>query len=110
MGDWRLLPSMRVGGMLALSTIFNYKPVGEPRPTGEERFLRTSRATPIFVRMPRVLDDTSQDSAAISFYYGNEAVFENQVYSISSGAIDLNIGSELNEACNRRDGPAFRYY
>lgn len=84
-----------VGGLLAISTIFNFKPVGEPRPTGEERFLRAS-GTRIYSDTTSI-NTTRQDSAAISFYYGDQPVFENQVYNISSGTIDLNMGVELND-------------
>ncbi|MDR8391039.1 caspase family protein [Aliifodinibius sp. S!AR15-10] len=84
-----------VGGLLAVSSIFNFKPVGEPRPTGEERFLRTS-GTQIRTDTTQ-LNETGRDSAVVNIFYDGRPVAENQRYAISSGQMNIDLGSSLSQ-------------
>ncbi len=84
-----------VGGLLTLGTAFNFKPVGEPRPTGEERHLRTT-GTQVKVDTAQIAE-TNQDSAIVNIFYDNEPVASNQRYVINRGRIDVPLGSSLSD-------------
>lgn len=84
-----------VGGLLAISTAFNFKPSGDPRPTGEERFLRTS-GTQIKTDTTQV-SNARHDSATVSVYYSGHTVAENQRYGLSDGRMNVDLGTMLSE-------------
>ncbi|MFH5832390.1 caspase family protein [Halalkalibaculum sp. DA3122] len=85
-----------VGGLLVLSSTLNFKPDGEPRPTGEERFLRTS-GWQIKTDTARV-SSAEHDSATINIYYNGDAITEQQRYGLSNGQINVDLGSVLSAA------------
>lgn len=63
-----------VGAMLAASGFLNMKAVGEPRPTGEERYLRKS-GTVLQVDTSRVQNEVSE-KASVSVQFGDITIHE----------------------------------
>lgn len=83
-----------VGGLLAISGFLNMKPVGDPRPTGEERFLRSTGTT---VKMDTVEAAENADAlASIIVRHNGNIIFEED-RNFSSGSIDITLASKLNE-------------
>lgn len=82
-----------LGGIIALSSVANMEPDGEPRPTGEERFLRQTGT--------RIVKDTVQvtnpiqDSVSVDIRYGGREVIRNRAYDLSGGALDIDLGPPL---------------
>lgn len=82
-----------LGGIIALSSAANLKPDGEPRPTGEERFLRQT-GTRTVVDTVQVTNPI-QDSAMVDISYGDQRVVENRSVDVSGGTIEIELGLPL---------------
>lgn len=82
-----------LGGIIALSSVANMKPDGEPRPTGEERFLRQTGT--------RIVKDTVQvnapvqTTALVDVFYGERPVIQGRSYDISNGGLEIELGVPL---------------
>lgn len=81
------------GVILGLSGFLNMKPVGEPRTTGEERFLRTT-GTHAEVDTVQAADNLEK-FADVRILYGDELVSENNLQPIESGLLEVELGSAL---------------
>lgn len=81
------------GVLLGLSAFLNMKPSGDPRPTDEERFLRT---TGFFVEADTVqAADTSSYTADVQISYGDEVISENNNQQIEDGLLEVEVGGVL---------------
>ena len=81
------------GGLLALSGFLNMKPVGEPRDTGEEQFLRKT-GTILQTDTLRV-NSPGPRQADVAIIYGDRMVSEELELPLKSGLLDINLGSTL---------------
>ncbi len=83
------------GALFALSGFLNMKPVGEPRPTGEERFLRsTGNIVNIdTVRIQQPVDAT----ADLEVRFNDRVIFTEAGRKLTSGQIEIPLASKLNE-------------
>ncbi|HET6528022.1 MAG TPA: caspase family protein [Balneolaceae bacterium] len=81
------------GALLAVSGIFNMKPVGEPRPTGEERFLRQ---TGTVVKVDTVnVQEPVVNTASIRIHYQDQVLFDDAKHSFSSGRLEIPLADKL---------------
>lgn len=84
-----------VGALLAVSGFLNMKPVEEPRPTGEERYLRNTGST---IRTDTVRAGEKIDAtASISVRHNGRLIFEEQNRDLSNGSLNIALGGKLNE-------------
>lgn len=82
-----------VGGLMLASGFLNMKPVGEPRPTGEERYLRTTGTT---TEIDTVKTDAEIDtSASVYMLYNDLIIFEENNQSFSNGKLNIPVGKTL---------------
>ncbi|PAU93809.1 hypothetical protein CK503_09035 [Aliifodinibius salipaludis] len=83
-------------GTLMLATGFlNMNPVGEPRPTGEERYLRSTGTT---IEIDTVKTDAEIDtSASVYMLYNDLIIFEEPKQNINNGTLNIPIGNALND-------------
>lgn len=79
--------------LMAGSGFMNMKPVGEPRPTGEERFLRTIGTVTEFDTL--AVDNTESQSARIDIWYGSQKLAEDEERQIKGGELNINLGGLL---------------
>lgn len=80
--------------IIAGAGLVNMKPSGEPRQTGEERFLRK---TGTFIERDTVqIQNTKTDSALIDIWYGQRRLVENESQNFREGELTINIGGLLN--------------
>lgn len=83
------------GVLMAASGFLNMKPVGEPRPTGEERYLRSSGTV--------VQTDTMQTggqtdiTTSVTVYHDAEIIFEENDRKFSNGELRVSLAGTLNE-------------
>src|SRR5699024_7922724 len=91
------------GGLLALSGFLNMKPVGEPRDTGEEQFLRKTGTT----RQTDTLEVNSSEGkqADVAVIYGDRMVSEELNLPLRSGLLEFNLGSTLGTLGIRGSNP-----
>lgn len=84
-----------VGGIIGLSGLLNMKPVGDPRPTGEERFLRRTGS--------HVETDTVQvmpnetDTARVTVTYNKRTLVDDALRSFDSEVLELSLGSFMGD-------------
>ncbi|WP_445665054.1 caspase family protein [Fodinibius sp. AD559] len=84
-----------VGALMLASGFLNMKPVGEPRPTGEERYKRTTGTT---IKVDTVKADAKVDtSASVYMLYNDLIIFEETNQNISNGLLKIPIGNALND-------------
>ncbi|HEX6981818.1 MAG TPA: caspase family protein [Balneolaceae bacterium] len=82
------------GALLAVSGIFNMKPVGEPRPTGEERFLRQ---TGTVIKIDTVnVQEPAATTASVKIHYRDEVIFDDSKFNFSSGQLEIPLADKLN--------------
>lgn len=83
------------GAFLALSGFLNMKPVGEPRPTGEERFLRSTGSVVNVdtVRVQQPVDATAE----VEVRFDDRVIFTEAGRSLTSNQIEIPLASKLNE-------------
>lgn len=80
------------GGLMALSGFLNLKPVGEPRPTGEDRLLRS---TGTFTEVDTVeASDTTDYSVDVTVSYGGDVISETQ-QPVEDGQVEIDLGNPL---------------
>lgn len=82
------------GALFIASGFLNMKPVGNPRPTGEERYLRSTGTTTVVDTL-----DTDQDSstlASIVVRHNEKVVFSKEQRTFS-GKLEITLGNELEE-------------
>lgn len=83
------------GTLLALSGFLNMKPVGKPRPTGEERYLRPTGST---VKVDTLEVKQSKDaSASITVQYKNKVIFEEEHHPFKAGHLEIPLANKLSE-------------
>lgn len=79
--------------IIAGAGLMNLKPSGDPRETGEERFLRK---TGTYIEQDTLqVENTSGDSASIGIWYGQEKLVENENRDFNNGELTINLGSLL---------------
>jgi len=83
------------GGMLTLFSIISVNPEGEPRPTGEQRFLRKT-GSHIEVDTVQV-EQPESDEAFVTIEYGEKVIIDNTPYQLNDGLLQIDLGSPLNE-------------
>ncbi|MGD8427676.1 MAG: caspase family protein [Balneolaceae bacterium] len=83
------------GMLLALSGFLNMKAVGDPRPTGEERYLRS---TGNVTKIDTVdVEDPVSAKASITVMYGKKVIFEENGRPFSSGKLEIPLAGKLSE-------------
>ena len=90
-----------IGGILGLSGFLNMKPVGEPRFTGEERYLRETGTFVETDTMQVAVDSTYQAQVSVSM--NDSLLINKETRNVSSGILEINLANVLN-AINI-DGP-----
>lgn len=84
-----------LGGVMLASGFLNMKPVSEPRPTGEERYMRSTGDT---VAVDTVKAGMQPDtSASVYMLYNDLIVYEEHNRSITDGKLDIPVGNILND-------------
>lgn len=81
------------GALLAVTGIFNMKPVDEPRPTGEERFLRQT-GTVVKVDTVNVQEPVA-NTASVRILFRNEVIFDDAKHDFSSGRLEIPLADKL---------------
>lgn len=90
-----------ISALMLASGFLNMKPVGEPRPTGEERYKRTTGTT---VEVDTVKADAQIDTtASVYMLYNDLIIFEESNQDITNGVLNIPIGNVLNNL--RLSGP-----
>lgn len=79
--------------LIAGSGFLNMKPVGEPRQTGEERFLR--RTGSLVQQDTLQVSETTDHSAEISIWYGESRLLDRENREIREGELNINLGGIL---------------
>jgi hypothetical protein len=92
------------GGLLALSGFLSMKPVGEPRKTGEERYLRKTGAALITDTLK--VTQTGDRNVSIRLLYGDTVIYDEQDRPIHSGLLEINLANHLNALNIRGSNPA----
>lgn len=83
-----------VGTVLVASGFLNMKPVGEPRPTGEERYLRSSGQT---VQVDTVqVNQEVNETAAVTIQYGDINIYNGENLPIDNGRLQVPLAEKLN--------------
>lgn len=86
--------SLNIAALLMASSGFmNMKPVGEPRPTGEERFLRSTGAMTEVDTLS--VNNTEGETAAVSIWYGNLNLIDSEERLITDGELNITLGNLL---------------
>lgn len=81
------------GGLLGLAGFLNMKPTGEPRFTGEERFLRNTGS---FVETDTVqIQQDSTYQAEVSVTYGDSTLINSEPRNLNSGLLEINLANIL---------------
>ena len=84
-----------LGVLLGTAGFLNMKPVGEPRPTGEERYLRNTGMT--------VKTDTTSvtgnidSTASVTVTHNGELIYEDQNREITDGGVEISLAGKLND-------------
>lgn len=92
-----------MGAFMLASGFLNMKPIGDPRPTGEERYLRSTGTT---VEVDTVQADTEVDtSASVYMLYNDLIIFEEHNQIITNGSLNIPVGSILNNLKLSGQGP-----
>jgi len=82
-----------VGTLLALSGFLNMKPVGDPRPTDEEKYLRTTGHT---VVVDTVETHTQQNlQASVNVRYDNRVLVQDENRAVTNGTLEIPLGNPL---------------
>jgi len=79
--------------LMAASGFMNMKPVGEPRPTGEERFLRTTDYVTELDTL--AIDNTEGQTANVDIRYGTQRLVVNEERPIEGGELNISLGGIL---------------
>lgn len=83
-----------ISALMLASGFLNMKPVGEPRPTGEERY---KRATGTTTQIDSIKADAKVDtSASVYMLYNDLIIFEDSNQDIPDGMLNIPIGNVLN--------------
>lgn len=86
--------SLNVAAVLMTGSGFmNMKPVGEPRPTGEERFLRTTGYVTELDTL--AVDDTEGQTAIVDIRYGTQRLVIDEERPIEGGELNIGLGGLL---------------
>lgn len=84
-----------VGALMLASGFLNMKPVDEPRPTGEERYLRNTGTT---IKVDTLQTDTDIDSlASVYMLYNDLVIYEDVDEQIRDGKLEIPLGNALEE-------------
>lgn len=79
--------------LIAGAGFMNMKPVGDPRPTGEERFLRK---TGVLIQQDTLqAENTPTQTAHIDIWYGDNKLMSEESRSLRGGELDINLGGLL---------------
>lgn len=83
------------GALLAISGFMNMKPVGDPRPTGEERFLRKS-GTATRIDTVKSSEDV-QPITSIGVKHNGKLIFEGKNRDFTGGTLEIPLAGKLND-------------
>ncbi len=92
-----------VGAALIASGFLNMKPVGEPRPTGEERYLRSS-GEDIRIDTTKVSEEISA-GVSLTIQYGDITIYEENDRPVTNGQVEIPLAEKLNELQLRGPSP-----
>lgn len=90
------------GGLLALTAFLNMKPVGEPRPTGEERYLRKTGS---LVSTDTLQINTTEQTADVDIFYGDQLVRQEVDVPLPAGLLNIDLGTAMNSVSISGDNP-----
>jgi len=91
------------GALLAISGFLNMKPVGEPRPTGEEQYLRQ---TDSIVKVDTVdVKQAKNASASITMQYKGKVIFEEKDRPFKSGHLEIPLANKLSDIPLQGENP-----
>lgn len=79
--------------IIAGAGLMNLKPSGDPRQTGEERFLRKTGS--FIERDTMQVQNTKVDSALIDIWYGRNRLVESESQNFREGELTINLGGLL---------------
>lgn len=79
--------------IMAGAGLANMKPEGDPRLTGEERFLRNSGS--ITQQDTVQVENSSENSAVVNIWYGNNKLLDSENRNLQSGELSINLGGIL---------------
>lgn len=83
-----------VGVLLAASGFLNMKAVGEPRPTGEERFLRNS-GNAVKVDTAKA-DKNIDETVRVGIRYNDRMILEEE-RNVTGGSVEIGLAGRLND-------------
>lgn len=83
------------GAALVLSGFLNMKPVGEPRATGEERYLRDTGS--VIETDTSSVTGTPREGAAVSVTYDGRTILEEGSREITSGTLEIQLANILDD-------------
>ncbi len=90
------------GSLLVLTAFLNMKPVGEPRPTGEERYLRRTGS---LVSTDTLQINTTEQTADVDIFYGDQLVRQEVDTPMPSGLLNIDLGSAMNSVSISGNSP-----
>ncbi len=79
--------------IIAGASLINMKPEGEPRETGEERFLRKTGT--VIQQDTLQVDNPATDVAAVSIWYGDIKLVDQDNRNLQNGDLNINLGGLL---------------
>ena len=79
--------------IIAGAGLMNMKPEGEPRQTGEERFLRKTGT--VIQQDTLQIDNPANDVATISIWYGDTKLIDQENRNLQNGDLNINLGGLL---------------
>lgn len=79
--------------IIAGAGLINMKPKGEPRQTGEERFLRKTGT--VIQQDTLDVNDPASDLATISIWYDDEKLVDRESRTLQNGELNINLGGLL---------------
>ena len=92
-----------IGGLMLASGFLNMKAVGDPQPTGEERYLRSTGTT---TEIDTVQTSTSIDtSASVYMLYNDLIIFEDTDQQLYNNKLNIPVGNTLEELNLSGDNP-----
>lgn len=79
--------------IIAGAGLINMRPEGEPRQTGEERFLRKTGT--VIQQDTLQVDNPASDVAAINIWYGDSKLVDQENRNLQNGDLNINLGGLL---------------
>ncbi|MEL7834616.1 caspase family protein [Fodinibius sp. Rm-B-1B1-1] len=84
-----------MGALMLASGFLNMKAVGDPQPTGEERYLRSTGTTTEIDTMPA--NSSIDTTASVYMLYNDLIIFEDNNQQLSNGKLNIPVGDALED-------------